>query len=87
MSLGLVAWEASRRNLAVYLEEFSVTQNWPWERNSHSNKWENITLTLSVLIKRSAVEKSEWRPCFLFLFIACSLVVRLTRNQVQMKEN
>jgi hypothetical protein len=27
-------------------------------------------LTLSVLINRSAVDKSEWRPCFLFLFIA-----------------
>jgi hypothetical protein len=41
-------------------------------------------LTLSVLI---AVDKSEWRPWFLFLFIAHLLVFRLTRNQVQMKEN
>jgi hypothetical protein len=43
-------------------------------------------LTLSVLFNRREVDESERRPSFLFLFVA-RLVVRLTRYQVQMKEN
>jgi hypothetical protein len=45
----------------------------------------SCTLTLSV---PDAGYKSDWwRPYFLFLLIARLFVVRLTQNQVQMKEN
>jgi hypothetical protein len=34
----------------------------------------------------SAVDKSDWRPYLLFLLISHLLVVRLSQNQVQMKD-
>jgi hypothetical protein len=44
-------------------------------------------LTLSVCTPGLQGPKFDWRPYFLFLLIARLFVVRLTRNQVQMKEN
>jgi hypothetical protein len=38
-------------------------------------------------ITRSQGPKFDWRPYFIFLLLARLLVVRLTRNQVQMKGN
>jgi hypothetical protein len=51
--------------------------------------WENHPYSLYHINSDWLVQpfQSEWWPCFLFLFIARLLLVRLTQNQVQMKEN
>jgi hypothetical protein len=51
--------------------------------------WQNYAteLTLSARDPRDPGAKSDWRPYFLYLLIFRLLVVRLTRNQVQMKES